>query len=79
MKTSVNSHVVGGYKNWSSKMKFFGAKEFFSPTLISKIGLKMNLRIIMKTNAADPEIRFLAKSISKPNGRRHAGRVGVNV
>ena len=36
--------------------------------MISEMGVKMNLRIIMKNHAADPEIGFLAKSISKPNG-----------
>ena len=35
--------------------------------------VKMNLRIITKTHAADPEIGFLAKSISS-----HADSVGVN-
>ena len=29
---------------------------------------KVNFRIISKNHAADPEIGFLAKSISKPNG-----------
>ena len=38
------------------------------------MGLKMNLRIITKNRAADPEIGFLTKSISKPNG--HADSVG---
>ena len=33
------------------------------------MGEKMNLRIITKNHAADPEIGFLTKSISKPNGR----------
>ena len=32
------------------------------------MAVKMNLRIITKNQAADPEIGFLAKSISKPNG-----------
>ena len=32
----------------------------------------MNLRIIMKNHAADTEIEFLTKSISKPNGRATA-------
>ena len=31
------------------------------------MAVKMNLRIIAKNNAADPEIGFLAKSISKSN------------
>ena len=32
----------------------------------------MNLRIIKKNHAADPEIGFLTKSISKPYGRATA-------
>ena len=40
--------------------------------MISKIGLKMHLRIITKNHAADPEIGFLTKSISKPFGRTAA-------
>ena len=32
------------------------------------MAVKMNLRIITKNNAADPEKGFLAKSISKSNG-----------
>ena len=32
------------------------------------MAVKMNLRIITKNYAADPEIGFLAKSISKFNG-----------
>ena len=36
--------------------------------LISKMAVKMNLRIMTKNHAADPEIGFLTKSISKPNG-----------
>ena len=33
------------------------------------MGVKMNLRIITKKHAADPEIGLLTKSISKPYGR----------
>ena len=33
------------------------------------MGVKMNLRIITKYHAADLEIGFLTKSISKPYGR----------
>ena len=33
------------------------------------MGVKMNFRIITKNHAADPEIRFLTKSISKPFSR----------
>ena len=47
---------------------FFGDKDFFTLTLISKIGVKMNLRITTKNNEADPVIGSLRKSISKPNG-----------
>ena len=32
------------------------------------MGVKMNLRIITKNHAADPEIGFLTKSILKPYG-----------
>ena len=32
------------------------------------MGVEMNLRLITKNHAADPEIGFLSKSISKPNG-----------
>ena len=32
------------------------------------MGVKMNLKIKTKNHAADPEIGFLAKSISKSNG-----------
>ena len=36
------------------------------------MGVKMYLRIITKNHAADPEIGFLTKSISKPVGRATA-------
>ena len=36
------------------------------------MGVKMNLRIITSNHAADPEIRFFTKSISKLNGRATA-------
>ena len=36
------------------------------------MGVKMNLRIITKNHAPDPEKGFLTKSISKPNGRATA-------
>ena len=36
------------------------------------MGVKMNLRIITKNHAADPEIGFRTKSISKPYGRATA-------
>ena len=36
------------------------------------MGVKMNLGIIMKNHAADPEIEFLTKSIPKPYCRATA-------
>ena len=36
------------------------------------MGVEINLKIITKNHAADPEKRFLTKSISKPNGRATA-------
>ena len=53
-------------------MIFSVPRNFFTRTLISKMAVKMNLRIITKNHAADPEIGFLTKSISKPNGRATA-------
>ena len=44
----------------------FEFSRFFPWILISKRGLKMNLRIVTKNHAADSEIRFLTKSIRKP-------------
>ena len=45
------------------------------------MGVKMNSRIITKNHAADPEIGFLTKSISKPYSRAtgHADSVGDKV
>ena len=54
------------------KSKFLGVKEFFSRIFIPEMDVKMNLRIITKNHAADPEKGFLTKSISKPNGRATA-------
>ena len=53
-----------GLRKWI----FLGVKKFFSWVLISKIGFKMNSRLITKHRAADPEIRFLTKSILKRYG-----------
>ena len=39
---------------------------------ISKMSVKMNFRIITKNHAADPEIKFLTKSISKLYGHATA-------
>ena len=54
------------------KQFFLRCQEFVSWTLISKMGVKMNLRIIMKNLPADLEIWFLTKAISKPNGHATA-------
>ena len=56
---------------------FLVSRNFFSWTLISKMGVKMNLMIITKNHAADSDIAlyhigFLTKLISKPNGRATA-------
>ena len=45
---------------------------FFSWILNSKIGVKINFRIITKNHTADPEKRFLTKSILKAYGRATA-------
>ena len=48
------------------KMTLFWMSSFFSVILISKIDEKLNLRIIPRNYAADPEIRFATKSILQP-------------
>ena len=60
--------LAGSDKSSFENDFFFDDKEFFSSILILKMDVKMNLRIIIKNNPADPEIGFLPKSISKPNG-----------
>ena len=44
-----------------SKIKFFWCQGIFSLILISKIGVKMNLRIIKKNHEADQEKCFSQK------------------
>ena len=56
--------LIIGLRKWN----FFGTKEFFSWILISKINVKMNLRIITKTHIADSKIGSLLKSILEPIG-----------
>ena len=56
---------------WKSAltMELFSClKNFFLKILIAKMSEEMNLRIITKNHAADPEIGFLTKSILKPYG-----------
>ena len=48
------------------------AKKFFPRILILKMVLKINFKIITKNHAADPEVGFLTKTISKPYGRATA-------
>ena len=45
---------------------FLVSRIFFSETLISKMDVKMNLRIKTKITAADPEIEFPKKPILQP-------------
>ena len=40
-------------------MKFFGLEEYFFMNLDLKMDVKMNLRIITKNHAANPEIESL--------------------
>ena len=54
------------------KIIFLVSRDFFTRILISKMGLKMNLRIITKSHEPDPKIGFLTKSISKPYSRATA-------
>ena len=51
---------------------FLVPTNFFSLILLLKLGVKINLRILTKNDAADLEIGFLTKSISKPCGRATA-------
>ena len=44
-----------------------------------RIAVKINLRIITKNDAADPEIGFLTKSISKPYGHAKAKPTALNL
>ena len=57
------------YEKRTSKMKFIGVKKFIAWILISKMGIKMILRIITKNHEADPELGFFTKSIWQPYGR----------
>ena len=54
--------------NWLENEIFLVPTNFFTWFFIPKMAVKMNLRKITKNHAADPEIVFLAKSISKSNG-----------
>ena len=50
-------------------MKLFWCQGIFLMNFeLSNMAVKMNLMIITKNHAADTEIGFLTKSISKPNG-----------
>ena len=42
---------------------FLVSRNLFARILISKIGIKLNLKIITKSHEADPEKGFLTKSI----------------
>ena len=60
------------YENRPSKMRFWCQRIFFSWILISKIGVKMNLRTKMRNHPVDPEKEYRIKSILKPYGRTAA-------
>ena len=53
-------------------MIFLLSRDFPAYTLISKMGVKMNFRILTKNHEDDSEKGFPAKSISKPYGRATA-------
>ena len=56
-------------KDRPSKNKFFlMSRNFISCIMISKIGVKMNLRIIMKNHAADSKIRSPEKIDFRADG-----------
>ena len=54
------------------KLNFFFVSRIFFMKFDSKNGSKMNLWIIIKNHAADPEIGFLTKLILKQYGRAAA-------
>ena len=64
--------VQSGHQNRASKMNFYWCQRIFFMNFDLKMSVKMNLRIITKNHAADPEIGFLTKLILKPNGRASA-------
>ena len=70
-QSTFNSHA-GGVRYCLQNEIFFCVTDFFAWMLISKMGVKMNARIITKHHEVDPEIGFLTKSISKPYGRATA-------
>ena len=55
-------------------MKLFSRQDFFSKNLISKLGVKMNLRTITKIHAADQEITLRTKSLLNPYGLTRPSR-----
>ena len=59
-------------ENRNRKMISLASREFFRWILTWKMDVEMNLRIISKNHAADPEKRSLTKSISTPYGRATA-------
>ena len=51
------------YENRPSKVTLFWWQGFFSENFIPEMGVKMNLRIVSKSYAADPELGSPKKSI----------------
>ena len=63
---------VGLWKSDFENEIFLMSRNFFAWILISKMSVKMNVKITRKNHEADPEIRFLRKSILKSNARATA-------
>ena len=62
-------HCMTSIFTWRiKKFQLPRCRIFFSEILILKIGVKMNLWLITKNRAADPEIGFLTKLIFKSYG-----------
>ena len=73
------SHAVGvryciGCRKGLVSPIYLGAKKVFSGILISKMGVRINFRIITKNPATDSRMRSLKKSISEPMGLRGSTR-----
>ena len=60
------------YENRAAKMKFFWCLGIFDMNFDTKNGHKNEFKDNNENHAADPEIVFLRKSISRPQGRATA-------
>ena len=57
-------------------MKFFDIRKFFALILISKMAVKMNLRITRKNHEPDPEIGTVRPGPADISGRNGPARSG---